>query len=196
MRPGFSIYGLIGKAGIALCTVLSCFTVFAQSPDRPPDLQFHRWTGQLSSKDWILQAEAMQGLGRWKVESAVPQISRILREGASPWVRGRAMVTLGQIQGEQVLVFAHQAAKDESPLLRMAALETFELVGGNNGAPVVKNLLKDSDVRVQAMAAALYASQFPAEAWPVVDRLTASNQASISRNLLRALAHVRLYVSG
>lgn len=190
MRSGCSIYGLIGKAGIALCPVLFCFSVFAQQADRPSDLQFHRWAGQLSSKDWILQAEAMQGLGKWKVESAVPQISRILRDGASPWVRGRAMVTLGQIQGGQVLAFAHQAAKDESPLLRMAALETFELVGGNNGTPVVKNLLKDSDVRVQAMAAALYASHFPAEAWPVVDRLTASNHASISKNLLRGLAHI------
>jgi HEAT repeat protein len=190
LRPGFSIYGLIGKAGIALFPVLFCFSLFSQQADRPSDLQFHRWAGQLSSKDWILQAEAMQGLGRWKVESAVPQISRILREGASPWVRGRAMVTLGQIQGGQVLPFAHQAAKDESPLLRMAALETFELVGGHNATPVVKNLLKDSDVRVQAMAAALHASQFPAEAWPVVDRLTAENQASISRNLLRALAHI------
>ena len=100
------------------------------------------------------------------------------------------MVTLGQIQGSKMLSFAHQAARDKSPILRMAALEAFELVGGNNGAPVVKDLLKDPDVRVQAMAAALYASQFPDEAWPVVDRLTASNQASVSKNLLRALAHI------
>ncbi len=190
MRPGFSICGLIGKAGIAAWPVLFWVSLFARDVERPSDLQFHRWTAQLSSRDWILQAEAMQGLGRWKVESAVPQISSILKEGDSPWVRGRAMVTLGQIQGSKMLSFAHQAARDKSPILRMAALEAFELVGGNNGAPVVKDLLKDPDVRVQAMAAALYASQFPDEAWPVVDRLTASNQASVSKNLLRALAHI------
>jgi len=190
LRLGFSIYWFLGGAWILLFSVLSCFSLFAEQADRPSDLQFHRWTKQLSSKDWILQAEAMQGLGRWKVESAVPEISRILRDGGSPWVRGRAMVTLGQIKGREMLDFANQASMDESPLLRMAALETFELVGENNASPVVKKLLQDSDVRVQAMAAALYASQFPEEAWPVVDRLTISNQTSISKNLLRALAHI------
>ena len=72
--------------------------------DQPPPskLQIHRWTEQLSSKDWILQAEALQALGTWKVEASIPLVTEVFKSGESDWVRGRAMITLGEIQGDQI----------------------------------------------------------------------------------------------
>ena len=164
--------------------------LLAAEPRSPSPLQFHQWEQQLASKDWILQAEALQGLGKWKVQSAVPSVTQVFKSGASDWVRGRAMVTLGEIQGDQIVEHARQAAKDPSPVLRKAALETFELVGGETSTDVVKNLLEDPDASVQAKAAALFASREPEAAWPIVDRLTADPQVPVNQDHMRALAHV------
>ena len=80
----------------------------------PSKLQIHRWTEQLSSKDWILQAEALQGLGTWKVEASIPLVTEVFKSGESDWVRGRAMITLGEIQGDQISEHAMQASKDHA----------------------------------------------------------------------------------
>jgi HEAT repeat protein len=132
----------------------------------------------------------MKELGEFKVEEAVPAIRKILEQGQSSWLQGRAMLALAEIEGKEMIPTAQKAAGNSDPVLRKAALQTLDLVGGKTSAPVARDLLKDPVMEVRAMAAALYASEFPEEAWPTVERLTGSDQSSISSDLMRALAHV------
>ena len=144
----------------------------------------------MSADDWILQSVAMEELGKLKIEEAVPAIQKILDQGKSSWLKGRAMLALAQIVGKEMVPIAQKATGNSDPVLRKAALQTLDLVGGETSAPVARELLKDPVMEVRAMAAALYASEFPEEAWPTVERLTGSDQGSISSDLMRALAHV------
>ena len=153
-------------------------------------LEIHQWTEKLSSEDWVQQAVALKHLGKWKVEQSVPVIQKIFEQGKSSWIKGQAMLTLAQIQGEEMIPAAQKAAKEKDPILRRAALQTLDLVGGTASTSIARELLEDSDMKVKALAVALYASQFPEEAWPKVDSLTPPDKESISKDLLRALAHV------
>ena len=213
MRPWVSKYGPNGNCSQAslkvvlrssrsfLCLstlaslLLSGLCLVGSDQTSPSKLQIHRWTEQLSSKDWILQAEALQGLGTWKVEASIPLITEVFKSGESDWVRGRAMITLGEIQGDQISEHAMQASKDRSPILRKAALETFELVGGDASTVVVQKLLDDPDDGVQAKAAALFASRVPEKAWPIVDKLTSDSSKQITFDHMRALAFVSSEIS-
>ena len=105
------------------------------------------------------------------------------------------MITLGEIQGDQISEHAMQASKDRSPILRKAALETFELVGGDASTVVVQKLLDDPDDGVQAKAAALFASRVPEKAWPIVDKLTSDSSKQITFDHMRALAFVSSEIS-
>jgi HEAT repeat protein len=161
-----------------------------QEKRAPSALEIHRWTKQLSVDDWILQSVAMEELGKLKIEEAAPAIRKILEQGQSSWLKGRAMLALAQIEGKKMIPTARKATGNSDPVLRKAALQTLDLVGGKTSAPVARELLKDPVMEVRAMAAALYASEFPKEAWPTVERLTGADQSSISSDLMRALAHV------
>jgi HEAT repeat protein len=153
-------------------------------------LEIHRWTKQLSSGDWVQQAVALKHLGEWKIEQSVPAIRKIFEQGKSSWIQGQAMLALAKIEGKEMIPTAQQAAREKDPILRKAALQTFDLVGGAISEKVARELLQDPDVKVRALAVALYASQSPEEAWPTVDRLTPPGKETMSKDLLRALAHV------
>ncbi|MFP6886014.1 MAG: HEAT repeat domain-containing protein [Opitutales bacterium] len=144
----------------------------------------------MSVDDWILQSVAMKELGKLRVEKAVPAIRKIFEEGKNSWLKGQAMLTLAKIQGKEMIPTAQRATKESDPVLRRAALQTLDLVGGKTSVPVARELLKDPVMEVRAMAAALYASEFPEEAWPTVERLATLDKASISSDLIRALAHI------
>ena len=153
-------------------------------------LEIHRLTKQLSSDDWVQQAVALNHLGQWKVEQSVPLIRKILEQGKSSWIKGQAMLTLAKIQGDEIIPVARKTAKASDPVLRKAALETLDLVGGPTSITVARELLKDPDMGVRALAVAIYASQFPEEAWPLVERWTPPEKEVMSKDLLRALAYV------
>ncbi|MFP6901231.1 MAG: HEAT repeat domain-containing protein, partial [Opitutales bacterium] len=181
---------------LAALTFFSFFaTLFVHSSNgqekaTPTALEIHRWTKQLAADDWILQSVALEQLGNWKVKQAVPEIRHIFEKGKSSWLKGQAMLTLAKIQGKEMIPTAQRATKEKDPVLRKAALQTLDLVGGKTSAPVARELLKDRDTSVRAMAAALYASQFPEEAWPTVEKLTPPDKSDISSDLMRALALV------
>ncbi len=181
---------------LAALTFLSFFaTLFVHSSNgqeraAPTALEIHRWTKQLADDDWILQSVAMEHLGNWKIKQAIPEIRQIFEKGKSSWLRGQAMLTLAKIQGKKMIPTAQRTTKEKDPVMRRAALQALDLVGGKTSAPVARELLKDPDMSVRATAAALYASQFPEEAWPTVERLTPPDKAEISSDLMRGLALV------
>ena len=168
---------------------LSAFT--AQRDVNPAsELQVHRWMKDLAGEDWVLQSVALEELGKRKAQQAAPRIRELLKKGKTPWIRGRAMFALGRISGREIIPLARKAARDEDPVLRISALRTLEFVGGEGSSDLALELMKDSVLEVRATAAALYAKQFPQEAWPTVEALTRQDRSSVSSGLLRALSHI------
>ena len=45
-------------------------------------------------------------------QTSIPLITEVFQSGESDWVRGRAMITLGEIQGDRISEHAMQASKD------------------------------------------------------------------------------------
>lgn len=150
----------------------------------------HRLTMQLSSDDWILQAEALELLGRNKVEHAVPEIEKILKTGKTTWIKGRALVALSRIGGKELYAAALQLSRDESAVIRRATVEALELIGTKQATEVARELLKDKDASVRAEAARFCARPYPAEAWPVVKELTEKPDPRLTSTLARALAGI------
>ena len=101
-----------------------------QEKATPSALEIQQWTKQLSVDDWILQSVAMKELGKLRVEKAVPAIRKIFEEGKNSWLKGQAMLTLAKIQGKEMIPTAQRATKESDPVLRRAALQTLDLVGG------------------------------------------------------------------
>ena len=182
----FSKLGFFLLPFLLPCVLLSQSRVEAFASE----LQIHRWLNDLSGSDWVLQSVALEELGKRKIESALPRIREVLKSEASPWIRGRAMVSLGMISGEEIIPLARKATQDKDPILRISALRTLESVGAGGSAELALNLMEDPVMEVRATAAALYAKEYPAQAWPTVEALTRLDRESVSDGLLRALSHI------
>ena len=180
------------RLGIFLLPFLLPLLLLSQGKEEgsASELQVHRWLNDLSGSDWILQSVALEELGKRKVQSALPRIREVLQSEASPWIRGRAMLALGMISGKEIIPLARKSTQDKDPILRISALRTLESVGAGGSAELALGLMKDPVMEVRATAAALYAKEYPAQAWPTVETLTRLDSESVSGGLLRALSHI------
>ena len=170
--------------------LLPCSHCFARDADPPTELDLHRLMQQLSSDDWILQAEALQRLGRWKIDKAAPEIEKLLAEKNTPWLRGQALVALTRIRGEVMLPVAQRFVQEKETTLRKAGFEALDIIGTQPAVAAALNLLSDTDAEIRAMAAALCASHYPKETWPVVKALSDQPNTAASVYLFRALAAI------
>jgi HEAT repeat protein len=143
---------------------------------------------QLSSEDWIMQAGALEWLGRHKVEAAAPQIEQLFKEGRSSWLKGRALVALSRIRGEDLYAVVEQSSRDKDAVLRRAALEALDIIGTEEAFAVVRKLLKDEEPSVRAEAAHLCARTHPEEAWLAVKALTDNPGPQLTATTARTLA--------
>ncbi len=182
----FSRLGIFLLSFLLPCVLLS----EVEEPPFASELQVHRWLNDLSGSDWILQSVALDELGKRKIRAALPHMRELLRSGKSPWIRGRAMLALGMISGKEIIPLAREATRDKDPVLRISALRTLESVGAGGSAELALGLMKDPVTEVRATAAALYAKEYPEQAWPTVEALTRLESESVSGGLLRALAHI------
>ena len=71
----------------------------------PPPAGAGRMLQQLESESWIQQAEALHYLGEHRVELATDAVRSLLNSNtAHPWIRGRALVSLSQIEDKSTQV--------------------------------------------------------------------------------------------
>ena len=161
----------------------------ASLPAAPPPAGAGRMLQQLESESWIQQAEALHYLGEHRVELATDAVRTLLNnKTAHSWIRGRALLTLSQIETEvDPGEFGQWVAHDQSAL-RAAAAEVLELHGGNSATTWIDILLKDADPAVKCHAAAAHARRKKEAAWAVVDQLTATPAPPLARASARALA--------
>ena len=175
---------------LSVLFLLLCSPGFARDADPPTELDVHRLIQQLTSDDWILQSEALQRLGRWEIDKAAPAIEKLLAEENAPWLRGQALVALTRIRGEVMLPVVQRFLQEKEATLRKAGFEALDIIATQPAAAAALNLLGDTDAEIRAMAAAICASHYPKETWPVVKALSDQTDAAASVYLFRALAAI------
>lgn len=144
---------------------------------------------QLESDDWILQAEALHYFAKYGVKDGA-RATRVLlaNEKATPWIRGRALVTITALENKIDPAEFKKWMEHARPELRAAAAEALEIGGGEQAAAWLQTLLKDKEATVSYQAAAALARRSKEAAWPVVDPLTATGTTAPLRPAARALA--------
>lgn len=171
-------------------TLMSGSFSYAEEEPAPDVREIHRLTKQLSSDDWILQAEALELLGSNKIEKAEPEIMKVLEAGKSSWVRGRALLALSQISGKTMYSTAEQLSRDQDPVIRRATVEALQIIGTKQAAETVRKLLKDKDITVRAEAARFCASLYPDDAWPVIKELLKEPNPQLAPTMAHSLARI------
>jgi len=155
----------------------------------PAQVGAGRMLQQLESDDWILQAEALHYFAKFSVKDGARATRALLaNEKATPWIRGRALVTLTALEDKLDPAEFKKWMEHARPELRAAAAEALEAGGGEQSAAWLQTLLKDKDDTVRYQAAAALARRSNEAAWPVVDPLTAPGTTAPLRPAARALA--------
>ncbi len=180
MFPRLKLFLL--AALLAGCTLSSAASA-------PAPLGTGRMLQQLESDDWILQAEALHYFAKYRVMDGARATRALLaNEKASPWIRGRALVTLSALENKVVPAEFQKWMEHARPELRAAAAEVLEVGGGDQAAAWLQTLLKDKDDSVRYQAAAALARRSKEAAWAMVDSLTAEGTTGPARLAARTLA--------
>ena len=181
--------------------ILACvgFSVSVTSLASDPDVEavVGRMLQQLNEKDWILRAEALTFLGDNRNKDALERCQEILADEATgPWLRGRALVAIAQINGSSAIKDVRGFVRHQHPDLRAAAADAFDtlsdsdVVGGEAIDESIRILLNDKDLAVRFHALAAHAHRHGERAWSVVDGMTRSVDGAVYEPATRALAHV------
>ena len=144
----------------------------------------------LASGDWVLQWQALRQLADWQVAAAAPQIRTLLANDKRPWVRGRALVALAELLGEQVLDEILAASRDRTPEVRAAAVEALGVIGSARGEQAVAERLADPAPGVRHQAVVALARLRGKGAWDTVARQLVADDAAMVRHATRALAYI------
>jgi HEAT repeat protein len=155
-----------------------------------PTAEIVRAIGELDSPDWIIQFRAISQLAAWKAPEARAPLTALLAGTGKPWVRGRALVALAMVFGEQMFDVATHHSRSEVPELRAAAVEALGIIGSPRGDAVVAPLAADKDLEVRGQAILALARLRKDKAWPIVSPLLKETDLKLVRCLVPALACV------
>ena len=181
-----------GSASVIIISLACATELLAQSNSLPPRRPAAgHMLQQLRETDWILRSAALDYLARHRVSAARKPIREILADrAAEPWLRGRALVAIARIEGSAARDDVLRFAKHAEPKLRGAAAEALGHLDGKDTEQVLNNLLKDRASEVRYRALASLAKHQKAKAWPLVDPMTKTLDASVYSWGIRALALV------
>jgi HEAT repeat protein len=124
------------------------------------------------ASDWMLQWEEVERLAA----SEEPEATDVLRDiaaaaGASPWLKGRVLVSLAKRDGVNVRADVLAAAVSSNAVMRRAACEALGILGDGQDLLKLRGMLKDSD-EATGYASALALSRVEgADAWQHVASL-------------------------
>lgn len=167
-----------------------CATAAGVRANGPTPLGVEQAFEDLKSGDWILKWAAMTQLARWRVKEATPALRGILGGKEHPWVRGRALVALAELLGEEVLADAEGRAKDAVPALREAAVEALGIIGSPKGEAAIGERLKDDVPAVRYQAVVALARVKREGAWETVAPLLDDKDPLLVERATEALVYV------
>jgi len=145
----------------------------------------------LKSADWILKWAAMKQLARWKVKDAAPQLRAELAGRGHPWVRGRALVALAELLGDEMLAEAQARASDRTAELRAAAVEALGILGSPKAEATIAARLKDPHPQVRRQAVLALARVRGPDAWPAVEPILDDKDPVLVKYAARALVYIK-----
>jgi len=157
---------------------------------RPDPLAVEQALDALKTGDWILKWEAMSQLARWKCKDAAGALKAILTGQDHPWVRGRALVALADLFGEEMLDQALAVSSNPSPELRGAAADALGAIGSLRGEPAIVERLKDGDASVRHRALVAFARLRGAAAWDTIAPRLADPDPAVVRHATQALVYI------
>jgi HEAT repeat protein len=124
---------------------------------------------QLSSGDWILQAEALDYLGRNKVTESLPAVQKILAQKKSPWIRGRAFMALTKITPERAAQLAQTYMKDPHAPVKVTVAKLCANLPTKTADPIIAELLKQSG-QVHFYALLAHAKHHGQATWKLAEK--------------------------
>jgi len=178
-----------------ICMLPAAGAAHASKPQAAPPatpLAVEEAMASLHSGDWILQADAMELLAAWRRTDAAPELRALAGGTAPPWVRGRALVAVAQITGEQALEDALRLAKHDSAEIRAAAVDALAIIGSPRGEPPVAAGLKDPSDQVRVAALKAAAAMRIASAASIAAAMAADEAQSLDVRTEAVVADARL----
>jgi HEAT repeat protein len=166
---------------------------YAQSPRLPEPVPSSaaQMFEQLSSDDWILQAEALDYLSRYNVPDTAGPVNAILvNDRANRWLRSRALVALSRIESANAADFAATYSTDPIVELRAASAEICYELPADKAAPIIQALLADKTPLVKFNALAAHARHQGTDAWEISEPVMANVPANCIAPAARALGWI------
>lgn len=154
----------------------------------PTPLAVEQAFADLKSSDWIIKWAAMSQLARWRVKEAAPQLKAVLSGTDHPWLRGRALVALAELLGDEVLADAQARASDPAPPLRAAAVEALGILASPKAEATIADRLKDPAPEVRYQAAVALARVRGENAWETIQPLLDDKDPALVQHAVRALS--------
>jgi HEAT repeat protein len=181
----------IAAAGMLLCAHPAAAAPASNPAEQATPLSVERAYEELAGGDWILQARAMSLLVKWNHKDA-PAAVKALAENkdAKPWVRGRALVALAQLRGQQALDAVLPQASAPDPDMRAGAVEALAVIGSPRGLPVVESALSDKAPIVRHAAVVAYARLQRQKALAKISPLADQDDPPLVRAVAAALVYV------
>lgn len=182
---------------VSACAVLALALARPASPDEAAGtngraaatpLEVEQAFEDLKSPDWILKWSAMSRLARWGVRDAAPQLRAVLGGRDHPWVRGRALVALAELLGEEVLAEAQARSADPAAPLRAAAVEALGILASPKGEGALAERLGDPAPEVRCQAIVALARVRREGAWETLAPLLENKEPALVQHAARALA--------
>ena len=203
-RADIGRVGLL-RAALAVCLVPNLSLSGTAASTRPTTapagqdaIALRQTLADLKTGDWILQWEAVTKLSRWKAPAAVAPLRELLMKHPSPWMRGKALMALAEIQGPQVLDQAVSLSADKADELREAAVEALGVIGAGGASPsqaqraadATGQCLKDTVPAVRYKALLSHARIRKSQGWDVVAKALADSDRGMVLAAIRAMAYV------
>jgi hypothetical protein len=146
---------------------------------------------QLNSKDWILQAEALDYLSRYDLPDAAGPVKAILgNDRGKPWLRSRALLALSRIDPTQAVGLAASYSTNPIVELRVAAAEICYELPAAKAAPIIEKLVAENTPLVTFNALAAHARQLGKDAWKAAEPAMTNIPANCIEPATRALAWI------
>ncbi|MFW6163265.1 MAG: HEAT repeat domain-containing protein, partial [Planctomycetota bacterium] len=145
----------------------------------------------LRSGDWVLQWQALRQLADWEVADAAPAIREVLAKDRRPWVRGRALVALARLFGDELFDEVARFARRGEPELRAAAVEALGVIGAERAVAVITERLDDKAPAVRHQALVALARVQGKDAWDTIEPFLGDEDPDMVRHAARALGYVR-----
>jgi HEAT repeat protein len=145
---------------------------------------------QLNSKDWILQAEALDYLSRYDVPAAGPVRAIVKSSSGNRWLQARAIVALTRISPTHAVPLATSCSTNPVVELRVAAAEICCELPAAKAAPIIKKLVAEKTPLVKYNALAAHARHLGKDAWKAAAPAMTNIPANCIEPATRALGWI------